>query len=879
MTRAATTPWHSLSTDEVLTRCETREHGLTAQEVVSHRRRFEVIEAPQSGRRPILPVILKQLASPFVLLLAGAALLSLLTGETKDAIVVLIVIIANTTLGTVFEIRSGALADALKEKLHHKTVVRRDGKLLQLPYHKLAVGDIVLVQAGSAIVADMRILSATHTRADESSLTGESLHVAKHAETLDEHTPLAERKNMLYAGTTVTAGTAVAVVVGLGTNTELGTIATSVAMADTPDSPLIQQTRQLNKVVGGVAVSLGVIVCIALWVQGSTAAQAFQLAAALMVAAVPEGLPVMVTTCLILGVSAMAKQQALVKDLSALETLAHVTTIVTDKTGTLTRNHVVPEAIFITTPESLQEISIDKLDPFISGVKEILTASVLANEAARETSLAAQADQLETALLEFAHAIYPDSARIVKSERLRALLPFSSDYKLMAASYAGTSTGYTTYAKGAPEAILARADSIVINGTVTPLTDAHRSDIHNALQASSGEGKKVLAFAGSNETLNPKHHLEAQLAALHNLTFFGMISLSDELRDESRSTVHQLQQSGISLKVASGDHMATTRAIAHAVGMPVRLLEKPMEEASAAERARSTVFARVSPLDKLTLVRTLQKRGEVVAMVGDGTNDAPALKQADVGVALGGAGNDVSRGAASIILLNDSLRTVLDAITRGRAITVSIQAISIFFLLSNATEAISITIATITGGLQLLAPGQILVLNLLSDTPLALPFLFEPAENNQSTHGETTKKRGLFSNRTLITNGILAATGLLLGVLVITLAALQANLPLPVLQSLVLITMVGGQVCMLLALRHQHHSVFTRSATKNQVLTWVIVAVAGFFTLVSTVPALGSSLSLATPPLAWLLFSAICSFGTLLLPELAKYNHRRALAK
>ncbi len=750
------TPWHSKPAEATLRELDvTPEVGLNRDEV---RRRLDeqgYNELRQSNGSSPLTLLFAQFRNVLILVLLGAAALSALVGEVIDALIILIIVVFSAALGFVQEYRAERAIDALKRMLSSTVRVLRDGEPKEVPSKELVSGDIVLVEAGDRIPADCRLFEAHSLRCDEAPLTGESTPVGKNAQVLVPETPVPERTNMVFGGTVATYGRGRAVVVGTGMQSEFGRIADEVAAVEIGDTPLERRTAEIGRWLAAISFSVCALVAGISMVRGTVIGtldldlllSMTLFAVALAVAAVPEALTAIVTGALAIGMHAMAKRNALVKRMPAVETLGCTTVICSDKTGTLTRGAMTIRQILcadhmldVTGAGYAPEGKL-LLPPGLAiddrALRWLLRAGVLCNDAEllRENGQwTIRGDPTEGAFLVAAEkaGIGVDSNR--GDYRRICEIPFSSERKRMTTVHENKN-GALVFMKGAPEVILACCTHIADGKAVRELTDQERNRVLDRNEAMAGNALRVLGLA--YRTLEGR--ITAEEAELETgMVFLGLAGMMDPPRDEVVSAVETCTHVGIRTVMITGDHALTATAVAREIGiyrdgdlvvtgeelavMPEERLEQVVK--------RVSVYARVSPMDKLKIVRAWKARGEVVAMTGDGVNDAPALKHADIGVAMGITGTDVAREAADMVLADDNFATIVDAIERGRWIYDNIKKYLAYLLESNIAEVVVI------GGIVLLLgpeylpllPAAILYLNLATDGLPALALGVTPPD-------------------------------------------------------------------------------------------------------------------------------------------------------
>lgn len=682
----------------------------------------------------VLQILLNQFISPFVLMLAVAAGLSFYFKEWLDGFAILAVIVINAIIGFLMEFQAERSMEVLKKLTVVPARVIRDGKVTEVPSEDVVPGDILFVESGDMIAADARVFKAAQLQTDESSLTGESLLVEKRERTIAENSPLAERSNMLYKGTFVSKGNGYAVVVHTGMATELGGIARMVQTAEQAATPLEKKIQAFSKKLIWITVVLLVIIFVAGLLNGQPFVQMLETSIALAVAAIPEGLPIVATLELAFGMLRMARHNVIVKKLSSVETLGGTTVICTDKTGTLTKNKIEPAFVQVAGLSSRivaspAAASISWLDNNHIGETEafrhLQQIAALCNTASydyRDGAEKEAGDPLEVGLLKLVYSGGQKQEDYVRLYPKVDEIPFSSEMKTMATLHKSTG-GYYVAAKGAVEEILNQCSFVLTGDRSVELTAEGKKHWLALAEEKAKEGLRLLAFAFRNTT-------EKEKQFLHNLTLTGLIGFLDPPRPEVQGAIAECKSAGIKVVMITGDHPATAKNIAGQLGLIDKDSEvlhgsamKSYRELTEDEKKRwlnASVFARVSPAQKLDLVTLYQEKKMVVGMTGDGVNDAPALKKADIGIAMGQRGTQVAQEVADMVLKDDSFTSIVLAIRQGRVIFDNIRKFVIFLLSCNLSELLIVATASV---LQLhfqLFPLQILFINLVTDVLPAL---------------------------------------------------------------------------------------------------------------------------------------------------------------
>ncbi|MDO8846822.1 MAG: cation-translocating P-type ATPase [Coriobacteriia bacterium] len=738
---------HTVPADEVLSHLASTPDGLTADEVARRQEAVGPNELPEGEKRTIPAMILDQFKDFLILLLLGAAVISGVLGELADTIAILVIVILNAVIGVVQEFRAERAMEALREMAAETATVRRDGVAADVPAADLTVGDIVLLDAGRVVPADLRLIESAGLRVAEAALTGESLPVEKYTEAVEgADSPIGDRSSMAYRGTQVVYGRGVGVVTSVGLATELGKIAHLLGSTGDVKTPLQKRLAQFSKQLGLAALGLCTIVFIVGMVQGGDMLEMFITAVALAVAAVPEALPAVATISLALGASRLVKTNTLVRKLPAVEALGSVTYICTDKTGTLTLNKMTVEHL---AAGDAQTIATTALDGSGEGLTWLGRALALSNDVTGSDD-ALVGDPTEIAFYRIAAENGFIPATLTAELPRSAEVPFDSDRKLMTTVHTLPDGGYVSFTKGAAEAILERSrEAIAADGAPVALD----TDASSALVDSwSAEGLRVLAFGMRRLDTLPE---DGNISALEqDLTLIGYTGLVDPPREEAREAVSTCKTAGIIPVMITGDHPATALAIAKRLGIAdhkeqmitgVELDALSLEDFEGrVEGIR--VYARVAPEQKLKIVQALQDRGEFVAMTGDGVNDAPALATADIGVAMGITGTDVAKEAASMVLLDDNFSSIVSSVREGRRIFDNIRKFIKYTMTSNSGEIWTILLAPLLGMPIPLFPIHILWINLVTDGLPGLAYASEPHERAIMERPPRAPKESIFAD-------------------------------------------------------------------------------------------------------------------------------------
>jgi Ca2+-transporting ATPase len=887
--------WHALPADAVLRELGSGHGGLSAEEA---RRRFESVgpNALQAARG-VSPwtLLAGQFKNVLIVILLAATALSALLGHGVEAIAITVIVLFAVLLGFVQEYRAERSIEALREMAAPRATVIRGGEEIDLPAREVVPGDLLVLTAGNRVAADARLLQGMNLKAQEAPLTGESTPVEKHAEAVFEAAAaVGDRRNMVYAGTTVGYGRGLAVVVATGVQTEVGRIAQMLLDVQTGRTPLQVNLDKLGRNLARAAVAVvAVIVALGL-LRGQPFVEMLVFGIALAVAVVPEALPAVVTISLALGVQRLVRRRALMRRLAAVETLGSTSVICTDKTGTLTRDEMTvrrlyvagqfvdvtgsgyaPEGQFHTGGVAL-EVAPRLRDPLAEGVRDLLEAAALASDAhlvrdAARDSWAIKGDPTEGALVVAAakaglHKPELDAARPRVHE-----IPFTSESKRMTTLHAGPG-GVVAFAKGAPEVLLAACTTEQTPVGAVPLDASARARVVAAAQRMAGDALRVLAVAKQRDA--------SPGTCEHGLTLLGLVGMFDPPRAEAREAIETCEQAGIRVVMITGDHPLTAEAIARELGLLKRGRVVTGVELAALDDATLErdvedidVCARVSPADKLRVVDALQKRGHVVAMTGDGVNDAPALKKADIGIAMGVTGTDVAREAAAMTLTDDNFSSIVAAVEEGRGIFGNIKKYLMFLLSSNVGE-IGLMAGTALLGMPLpLTAVQILYVNLATDGLPALALAVDPPEDDLMRRPPRNPHAGIFGPQVVALMLIGGAWSMLVNVGLFA-WALQSGRPLAEAMSMTFVSLVLIQFLKAYSYRSDRASVLVRPFANR----WLNLAVAWEVTLLVLIlylPALqGPFDTFALSPIDW---AIVLGAAATVLPvlDLAKAVLRR----
>jgi cation-transporting ATPase F len=773
-------PWHALPEEEVarqivavdLLLAALLERGLSQAEVIQRQKQYGPNELKAKAATPAWVKFLQQFNQSLLYILMVAGAVKAFLGSWRNAIVIWAVVVINALIGYIQESKAEEAIAALAQSVVTEVTVIREGQKLRVPSRELVPGDVVLLSSGDKVPADLRLLSVRNLQVDESALTGESVPVEKRLGSLAEDTPLADRQNMAYAGSFVTFGQGAGVVVAIGNQTQTGRISELVEKGGSLQTPLTRKFEEFSLMLLRIILSLAGLTFLVGLAQGQGAASVFEAAVALAVSAIPEGLPTVVTVTLAIGVSRMAKRHAIIRKLPAVETLGSATVICSDKTGTLTENQMTVQAIYagsqlyqvtgsgyspqgqILAQEGGDPVEVERL----LALQACLLAGCLCNDTRLQPKDNGQwevvGDPTEAALLVAAQKGGLDLEELQRRRPRLDSIPFESEFQYMATLHRLGPEEHCIYVKGSVEALLPRCRSQMgSQGEIQPLEEER---IRQQVEALARQGLRVLAFAqkpvSSSQTRVDHPDLEG------DLVFLGLQGMIDPPRPEAIAAVRSCQTAGIQVKMITGDHVLTAQAIAEQMGLgggkPVqaysgRDLEQLSPEEFVEAANRGSVFARVVPEQKLRLVEALQARGQIVAMTGDGVNDAPALKQADVGIAMGRGGTEVAKAAADMILTDDNFASIEAAVEEGRTVYNNLLKAIAFILPVNGGESMTILLSVLLNRELPILAIQVLWLNMINSITMTVPLAFEPSTGREMTRPPRDPEANLLSPRLL----------------------------------------------------------------------------------------------------------------------------------
>ena len=871
--------WFNESVEEVEKELHTNiNNGLSNEEVQKRREKYGLNELQQKKKKSLLKRFIDQFKDFSIIILIIAAIVSGFVGVAQgegitDTIIILIVVIVNAIIGVTQESKAEKSLEALQKLTDHASKVVRDGEVKVVPAKELVPGDIVVLDTGDYIPADLRIIEAVNLQSQESSLTGESVPVEKISKKIDgEDVGIGDRINMLFSSSLVTYGRGKGIVVETGMTTEVGKIAGMLNNTTEQETPLQKKLNKLGKTLGIAAIIICVVIFIIGLIQGKEPIQMFMTAVSLAVAAIPEGLVAVSTIVLAIGVQKMVKKNAIVKRLPAVETLGSATVICSDKTGTLTQNKMTVEKIFING--EIQDISnmSDKVD---SDLQQLVYANMLCNDTKIAKDGTLTGDPTETALVDMAFKLGFDGVIYDNAPRLNEI-PFDSDRKLMT-TLNENNNKYIIYTKGGVDELLKRCKNYLYKGEIKTDLENYANIIREKNEEMAKNALRVLACAYKEIPEIPTD--EEMQNEESDLTFIGLVGMIDPPREEAKKAVEKCKTAGIKTVMITGDHKITATAIAKQLGILENEdeaitgleLEKMSDEELEKNVRKYSVYARVSPEHKVRIVKAWQKNGEIVAMTGDGVNDSPALKTADIGCAMGVVGTDVAKEAADVILTDDNFATIVSAVEEGRRIYDNILKVIQFLLSSNIGEVVVLFLATVftplfanwfgitdIGHLEILLPIHILWVNLVTDSLPALALAFDPANKDIMNRKPTKPGKGVF------TKGMtwrVIYQGVMIGLL--TLAAFMIGLAtttepidgltldeskIEVGQTMAFITLAFSELVHVFNVRDNKKSLFKTKVFNNTKLIWAILGSAALMTIILAIPPLRHAFSIPLLP-------------------------------
>lgn len=830
-------PWHHLKEEEVFRILKSSREGLSWEEARRRLARSGRNQLPRAKRATWFFLLLSQFRSVLIYILLIAALISFLLKDQVDTYVILAAVVINVMVGFVQELKATKALENLSKVITPRSLVLRDGHEFEIEVEKIVPGDILFLRAGDKVPADARLVHAVDLEVNEATLTGEAYPMLKKVRALEKKLSLASRKNMVYQGTLMVAGTGLAVVVATGLETELGRIATLVKETKEEETPLQLKLRKFSTRLGFSILLVSLSIFTMGFLAGYRFIEVFTTSVAVAVSAIPEGLMVAVTVILVIGMQRILKRKALTRKLLAVETLGSTTVICADKTGTLTQGEMRAVRIIfdhkeidLTKPRRLAPEDKKKK----SSLDLILKIAALSNDAHIKNDEMEVKDWVvvgnptEKALALMAGQFGYFKKDLKKEEPRLSEIPFGSERKYMVTLHRFSKEGHRLYFKGAPEIILGMSKSAYLNGEIKNLSPERRAGLRRKYENLSNQGFRILALAYKEAAASANDLKEiGDLTA--NLIFVGLLVINDPLREGVKETISLCKKAGIKIVMITGDHRLTAKAVAEEIGLPTgreNILEGTdldnLSDDELKKRVRKiSVYARVAPRDKLRIIDAWQAAGEVVAMTGDGVNDAPALKAADIGVALG-SGSEVARETANLVLLNNNVGTIVAAVNEGRVIYENVKKV-ILYLLSDSLAEILIIASGFIFGLPLpLLASQILWVNIIDDSSPAMALAFEPGEREIMNEPPVKKGSPIFDLEAKILVLIISLVSAL-GVFLSFYFLLQATGDLTRARTVAFAILGLSSLFYVFSCRNPRHSIFKINPFRNP---WLVLAVA-----------------------------------------------------
>ena len=893
--------WHSKTLPEIFQALHSGEHGLTREEATERLKKYGLNKLPEGKVDSLFVIFLRQFQSPLIYILLAASMIVFALGETIDGSIILAVLLFNAIVGTIQEGKAQNTFLALKKFVETKATILRDGKELIIPDSEVALGDIIILQEGEKVPADARIIAAANLKIDEAALTGESEPVRKIADTLDRvDMPTAEQKNMIFKGTHILAGNGKAIVVATGILTVIGKISKEIAAIDT-EIPLKTNIRELSRFIIIAVASISVLLFLFGIVSGKSVKEMFTTVVSLSVSIIPEGLPIVITLVLATGVWRMSKRNALVKKLQAVETLGQANVIAVDKTGTITKNELVIQKVYVDgkffevggvgyEPKGAIQLngsvvdSVNHPELLFAGKIAAFCANARVMFSEEEKVWRVAGDPTEAAMLILAQKLGFHKDDLERESPLVGEIPF--DYKLKYHATIHRLDGQRFLAVvGAPEVILGLSQKIWRAGPSTALGTGKRQglskeekqELESVFLSMSQEGLRVVALAEScktPDTLKPE--------TINNLTFVGFFGMKDALRPEVSEAMQKAASAGIRVVMITGDHKVTAQAIAKEAGIyqdgDTILTGQDIDAFSDAELseklARTSVFARVTPEHKLRIIKAYKAAGEIVAMTGDGVNDAPSLVAADLGVAMGKIGTEVAKEASDIVLLDDNFGSIVSAVEEGRSIYKTIKKVILYLFSTSWGEALTITGALLLGFPLPLLPAQIIWLNFVTDGFLDVALAMEPKEEGL-LRGNFERTKKYLVDKLMAQRMFIMAVPMMLGTLFLFKGYFENDIAKAWTISLTTLTVFqwfNAWNC-----RHESKSIFQMNPFSNKFLVGATFTVI-FLQLLAIYNPLMQKF-LRTAPLEfseWLIIVPIAA-SIILVEEIRKFFYRRKL--
>lgn len=828
--------FHNLSVEACFKELKTNKNGLSDKEVQKRIEKYGLNKFPEKKAKSRISIFFEQFQSPLIIILIIAGLISLLLRENIDAGIIFTAIFLNTIIGFLQESKANNSLEKLKKMIEHMAIVIREGRELRIKSSELTVGDIIILQSGNRVPADARIIECADLQINEANLSGEALPSEKIKEKIIKGAPLADRKNMVYLSTIIVSGSGQAVVTAIASDTEIGEIAQLVGSIEEEKTPLQVRLAELSKTLSFFIAIISVIIVLIGIIQGRDFFEMFLTGVAVAVAAIPEGLMVAVTVILVLGMQRILRQKALTRKLIAAETLGSITVICSDKTGTLTEGKMQVAHIIIGKKEfeienigSRQKFEDAKLASLALQTAMMCNDALVENPEDELASWRIIGSPTESALLRAAIESGLNRNKLSNIETRIDSLPFTSENKFMITLHK-KKNGFVLYEKGAPEKLIQNSTHFYHKGKLIKLSNQERLDLINTYENITAKGLRVIGTAYREfkelEIDNNKNDLEK---LNKNLIFIGFIALKDPLRKEAKQTIKICCEAGIRPIIITGDHKLTAKAIANELGLRI----KPKNIITGEEMDRIgdeklfklvkiiDIYARVSPHHKLRIIKALQKRGEVVAMTGDGINDSPALKAADIGVALG-SGTDIAKETSDLVLLDNNFKTIVEAIKEGRIIFSNIRKV-IAYAITDCFMAVVLIVGSILLAAPLaILPTQILWINIINDGLPNISLAFEKGDKNIMKKKPISKKEPLLNKqlKAIIFGAGMIRNFLLFGVF---LFMLKMNLEIDYIRTFIFAAMGTGSLMYIFSLRSLSGPIWKINPFSNNYLNAAVI--------------------------------------------------------
>ncbi|ELC8455732.1 calcium-transporting P-type ATPase, PMR1-type [Clostridium perfringens] len=816
--------WYKKSKNEILQELDVDEkNGLSSTEALRRLEKYGKNKLETKKKKTLFKQFLSQLKDVMIYILIIAAIISAFLGEISDALIILLVIIINAVIGVIQESKAEKALDALKELSTPKALVKRDGSLKEILSEDIVPGDIVIIDAGRYIPGDLRLIDTANLKIEESAFTGESVPSEKDASFLpNKEIPIGDQNNMAFMSTLATYGRGVGVVVSTGMNTEIGKIAKMIEQEENDETPLQKKLSELGKILGFLAVGICILIFIISFFQGRDLLEMFLTSISLAVAAIPEGLPAIVAIVLALGVQRMVKKNAIIRKLPAVETLGSVSIICSDKTGTLTQNKMTVTTVY-TNDSYIKESEFNLND---NESKLLVDCMVLCNDATYSEK-SQTGDPTEIALLESPFKLNILKEKLEKEFKRIDEIPFDSDRKLMTTVNLVDDKKARVFTKGALDSILSICNKISINGKLLDFSKEYKAKVLENSNIMSDKALRVLAFAYKD--ISKENIVLDSLEK--DLVFIGMVGMIDPPRLEVKDSIKLCKSAGITPVMITGDHKNTAFAIANELGIAEDIsqaitgheIDRFKEEEFNEKIINYRVFARVSPEHKVKIVKAFKSHGNIVSMTGDGVNDAPSLKAADIGVAMGITGTDVSKGASDMILTDDNFSTIVSAVEEGRKIYLNIKKSIVFLLSCNLGEILTLFTAILLNWNSPLQPIHILWVNLITDSFPALALGVDKTKEDVMNNPPRNPKESIFIKSDKIQ---LIINGVLIGGITLFAFKLGERLYADSLihaQTMAFVVLSVSQLFLSLSLRSNTKSAFSLGIFSNKYLVYSIL--------------------------------------------------------